>query len=327
MAMLLLVGSIAWAGAGDTPATGQVKGSLTAEDSPLPGGTITLESPLLKRTTVTDIAGMYLFDAVPAGTYELTFTLLGFETKQWSVTVQDGSVITERADLRLAEPTVTYGCGTPCDRREPKTSWEYPSCADFELHSALIDTLEKGDRSALDFLRRRYESTVSRRERNRLALVLFGRLPDDSAMWKELANAAEEAVRFAGSGNEPSPEYVQYCQDRGVEPGEAWANAWDAFVSAAEDPRSRPLLLRALATDDADLIDAAIRNFASRHDREALVEIEKTLKRLPEEKRYGAFSLFGYGSDETDALALQFLNEEERAVYEQAVAERAAREP
>src|SRR5262245_35872104 len=54
-----------------------------ASGAVLPGVTVEASSPALiekVRTTVSDGAGLYRIDALPAGTYAVTYTLPGFST-------------------------------------------------------------------------------------------------------------------------------------------------------------------------------------------------------------------------------------------------------
>ena len=60
-----------------------IAGAVTDETAGrLPGVTVEVQGPTLlaSRTGVTDLAGLYRIIALPAGTYSVTFTLLGFKT-------------------------------------------------------------------------------------------------------------------------------------------------------------------------------------------------------------------------------------------------------
>ena len=70
--------------------TGTIRGSIQDQQGlALPGVTITATSPALQgpRTTVSDGEGNYTLAALPAGQYEVTFELSGFETVSKTATL------------------------------------------------------------------------------------------------------------------------------------------------------------------------------------------------------------------------------------------------
>lgn len=65
--------------------TGAIRGAVTdPSGAALPNVTIVAEGPAIMhaRTITTDVSGNYLFDALPPGTYKLTYTLAGFRPEQ-----------------------------------------------------------------------------------------------------------------------------------------------------------------------------------------------------------------------------------------------------
>jgi hypothetical protein len=84
--------------------TGTLVGTVTSDDKPLPGVTVTVTSPALQgsRTTVTGDAGGYHFPSLPPGDYTVTFDLEGMHRIERSAVV--GLSQTARAD---AEMTLT----------------------------------------------------------------------------------------------------------------------------------------------------------------------------------------------------------------------------
>jgi hypothetical protein len=70
-------------GHAQAPATGTLSGRVVdSGDLPLAGTIVTITSPVIqsaRRFAVTDAGGRYQFPQVPAGTYEVTFALQGFE--------------------------------------------------------------------------------------------------------------------------------------------------------------------------------------------------------------------------------------------------------
>src|SRR5262245_49671138 len=74
-----------------------------ASGAVLPGVTVEAASPALiekVRTTVTDGAGLYRIDALPAGTYSVSYSLPGFSTvRRDSVQVTTGVTVTINAEM------------------------------------------------------------------------------------------------------------------------------------------------------------------------------------------------------------------------------------
>lgn len=71
--------------------TGQIAGRVTdSEKLPLPGANVYIES--LKTGSVTDVNGDYTIVEVPAGTYEVTISYIGFQDQSKSITVRAGQM-------------------------------------------------------------------------------------------------------------------------------------------------------------------------------------------------------------------------------------------
>lgn len=87
--------------------TGQLTGTVTSGNSPLPGVTVTVSSTTLQgtRTTQTDVNGNYNFGALPPGVYTVSFTMEGMQnvTRTASVTLAG----TARADAVLNVSSMT----------------------------------------------------------------------------------------------------------------------------------------------------------------------------------------------------------------------------
>jgi hypothetical protein len=115
--------------------------------------------------------------------------------------------------------------------------------------------------------------------------------------WNELYDAAEDAVRFPRHQNDVT---------------------FNAFRTAASDPRGRALALRALASGDLDLIPEAIHGLALQHDDASLALIAKTLDRFPHEAASLAFSLYAFRSEAADALAARYLSSQDLSDFRQA---------
>ncbi len=92
LALLLVVVVGATSAFGQSLTTGSLTGKVENENAPLPGVTVTIKSASLQgtRTTVTSGAGAFTFQALPPGSYAVTFTLQGFTTLTKNVTVTAG---------------------------------------------------------------------------------------------------------------------------------------------------------------------------------------------------------------------------------------------
>jgi hypothetical protein len=97
---------------GQVAITGQIRGVATdANGGSLPNVTITAKSPALmtSRKTTTDVSGSYLFDSLPPGAYELTYTATGFKTGiRSNIAITAGFTATIGLELQIgtAEQTV-----------------------------------------------------------------------------------------------------------------------------------------------------------------------------------------------------------------------------
>ena len=90
---------------GQVAITGQIRGTVTdPKGVALPGVAITAKSPAMMapRKLVTDSTGAYLFDSLPPGKYELTFTSQGFKTEvQSDIAITPGFTATISVRLQV----------------------------------------------------------------------------------------------------------------------------------------------------------------------------------------------------------------------------------
>ena len=303
--------------------TARIEGTVTIDDASLPGVTVRITSSSLTRTTITNADGRYAFDALPPGTYHLTYELEGLESAEKRVTVEGG---TEEVSAELTfdrTQEIIFSCGPPCVDA-PDSEWDRPACTDYDLDTALIEALESGDNSARDLLRRRFETTFTYNERHRIATALLRRVDDDSRYWKELERHASIAVQFPQVDNDWSPEFIAWCAERSLDPEDYWYMAVGALSNASEDPRSRPLLLRALETDDGYLVSTAVWGLTGQRDERSLPAIDAALKRWSAEYSSLVMALALFTSSAADEIAMKYLDDEDaRAEYaeQRAVAE------
>lgn len=167
----------------------------------------------------------------------------------------------------------------------------YPASADFD--DVLIENAQNGDHSAVALLERRYAEAPTASERIHLGSALLGRAADDSAIWKELAAYAES-----------------YVDEQKLE-------AKQAFDEIARDRRARPLLLRALASKDWEMVNKAILGLSLHRDDATLPDIEKALQRFPEEASMAALSLIDFNTEAADTLAKKYLRNDDVELYDQ----------
>jgi carboxypeptidase family protein len=299
---------LAYGAFADAP-TGSVEGTVTIEEIPLPGCTVTISDGTHRWETTTDGNGNYRIEKVPQGDYEVMFALSGVGERKLPLTVQ-GAVTKASGQLEMAvTERIMIACGLPCAAREPDNQWESPSCNDYTWNTSLIEAAEQGDRSAIELLQRRYPTTVSWEERTRIFGALLGRIANDAAIWKELETHADNYLRFSAPGDRVRAELEAYCTAHGYEVLDYLSVSLSSLQVAASDRRARPLLVRALASDDDMLLTLAIEGLARQHDESALPLIEDALRRhqLPDQP---ALSLSSYKSAKADALAMAYITDE-----------------
>lgn len=99
--------------------TGQIRGVVTdAQGAALPNVTINAKSPAMMNTRhiMTDAAGVYLFDSLPSGIYELTFTDSGFQTRiQGNINITPGftATISPQLPIGAAQDSVVVTSAAP----------------------------------------------------------------------------------------------------------------------------------------------------------------------------------------------------------------------
>lgn len=96
--ILILATSAVFAAGLNEEAGGAIKGKITTNDGqPAVGVNVTLKNT--KRSTFTDEEGNFLLNGLAAGEYQLEITLVGYETRQELVAVENGK--TARVQIRL----------------------------------------------------------------------------------------------------------------------------------------------------------------------------------------------------------------------------------
>jgi hypothetical protein len=211
---------------------------------------------------------------------------------------------------------VSFTCAVrACSDTEPESPFDEASCADFVMNTMLIESLERGDSSAADLLRRRYATTVTYGERHRIAGALLGRVPDDREYWNELQAHAADAIRFSYVDSEPAPEFLEWCAARALDPEEYHWVTLRAFELAAADPRARAMVLEATESRDRTLVEAAIAAILLRREESALPAIEKALGRFPHDAGDMVMAMAWLRWDAADRVAMKFLSEDRVAEY------------
>ena len=203
-----------------------------------------------------------------------------------------------------------------CREEPPETRYGVPTCAEYELHNALIAAMEMGDVSALAFLERRYERTETDSEKFRLAEVLLRRASNDAAIWADVFTEAKLAVRFAAVSGSFTDEFVEWCEEREFEVYEHSLVHDRALEVAARDPRSRDLLVQALESTEQNVVFIAFAGLAHQRDVASLPALERTLEHLPDFAEYLAQTLALFESDQANAIRKKYVHEEEEAEAE-----------
>jgi Carboxypeptidase regulatory-like domain len=274
-----------------------LEGTVSLERSPLPGCTITLTSPYASYSVTSNGEGFFRFPDVRPGSYEIRYELPGLKTIHQSIEVWRKTVAPPQ-EMKAFRTE----CGTQiCSAERPATMFDAPLCTDLELHTNLIDALEAGDRSALALIRQRYETADTYREKHRLAGVLIEHMPNDEAVWNELAKQASIALR--DPGNDADEDY------------DVRQMSISALYVLSESPRSRAMLHEALRSTDAEVAGAAVFGFAWQRETAALPAIDAALARAGEAAREMALGLALYRSEQADAIAFKYIAEGNRESY------------
>src|SRR5437667_6723920 len=131
------------------------------------------------------------------------------------------------AFLEINDPQVTVSCTGVVEscREAPATPWDRPSCDEYNLNTALLESAERGDRSAIELLRQRYATTFTYAERFRIGGALLGRVRDDRAIWNELSAPVEKRIDLA----DDDARIEAYCAEHGYERDAFEGMAWSAF--------------------------------------------------------------------------------------------------
>jgi len=299
---------------------GTVRGTVILDSAPLPGCTVRLTSAAGEWTRVADANGAYRFEGVPPGKATLRFELEGVQSAERSITVDGGDNVrpTEKLQLSETKEEIVLTCGMPCSSRSSSSVWALPSCADYDLDTALIESMERGDRSAIALLRERHDREMTFSEKHRLAAAFLGRVSDDTPYWNELSVHAANAIRWSGSLEEPTDEFVQWCAAHDYDPAAYGVVTLEALRLASADRRSLPMLRDALKTGNELLVSAAVQGFAMQHDESALPAIARALEVLDGHTEWIAMALAMYQSEAADRIALKYIDESEREDYAQA---------
>jgi hypothetical protein len=244
--------------------------------------------------------------------------VLGFAA--WSMSAE-----VPAQDVRVVEEDIVLDCGSPCIDRPPMDRYDRPRCSEYEFHDALSEAAGRGDASSIELLLDRYATAETLTERNRLGGMLLGKIDDDSAIWNELVSLAEIVERFP---DDASPVFQEWCAAHAIaDPDGYWTLALNALDVISTDRRSRPLLLRALATDDFTLRFFAIDGLGRQHALDTLPLIESAIDQLPEEQRSSAaLDLVLFRDERADALARKYFEDEADAERYREVAQSLAAE-
>lgn len=194
-------------------------------------------------------------------------------------------------------------CVLPMPRCEqPRTRFDVPACEDAAFDDALIDAARHGDHSSIAMLQQRFDTAFTFAERFGIGGALLGRVADDGAIWRELSLHAENALsEEKAAAYVAEHDYVAHDYDY---------VAAEAFAAIAADRRARPLLLRALASDNPALLQNAIIGLAAQHDETSLPRIEEALQRVDWQSSFLAAHLALFKSEAADRLAVKYIKDD-----------------
>lgn len=280
--------------------------SVAPDGTVLPGCTVTVGT----QTTTSDARGAFALTGVDPGNAVLTVALAGYASKRTRITIAgDLDVGDQMLRIRLED---TRGCA----ERRPDNPWQPPSCDDLSFDRALSENAEAGDESALSLLEQRFELADSYRHRYRIGIVLMAHHRYTDRVWEAVKEDAELYLRFTGDSDWAWDDIDDWCDERGIDPGSFATTIETAFDAASIDPRSRPLLLKALGSRQR--IDQAIAALALHHDETALPDIDAALAKLGEHASSVAYWLYGFNSAAADAVAFKYLTNEMADEYRDA---------
>ena len=103
--------------------TGKIKGTVTDGSAPIPSVNIIIVGTEFGKAT--DAAGQYEFKVIPAGSYELRFSSVGYESKIVPVTVlsdRTNEINVELKQIAIEIGTVEVSGGVGQDQRDTRTS-------------------------------------------------------------------------------------------------------------------------------------------------------------------------------------------------------------
>jgi len=123
--VVLLTGLAAFA-----QVTANLTGTVTTDNNPLPGATVTITSPQMQgtRTTTSDVNGNYNFAALPPGQYKVVIELQGMQTITRSLQIGVGQTARADANLKMSAVaesiTVTAAAPAVLETTEVQTNMQ-----------------------------------------------------------------------------------------------------------------------------------------------------------------------------------------------------------
>jgi len=126
--------------------SGKLTGTVTLDDAPVPGVSVSISSPALQgtRTSVSDVNGNYNFGAVPPGEYQVVFEMESMQTVTKTTRVTLQGTARANADMRLSAVaeaiTVTAGAPAVLETTEVQTNIQAELIRDLPIGRTLIAT-------------------------------------------------------------------------------------------------------------------------------------------------------------------------------------------
>lgn len=275
--------------------SGILEGRLQDGSLAMGGVKVTLRDGALVREEVTDDSGDFVFRDLPVGTYELSFDPEMMEPFDRVVVVWSGTTHAGAFDVKRPQGSLSR----PCRASTATKAWQLASCEDWDRNTSLIAAARENDSTALAELEQRLASTISWSERLRIETALLGKLPDDTAIWNELSQNAEYALRSESSDD--AEAFAESERRRKIShPGSYNEFLVGSFSAIKDDRRARLLLFRALHARERDLVALGIEGLANQHDGSALAEIDEALSKF--EDLSLVLLLRAYGSPAAEAI-------------------------
>lgn len=195
----------------------------------------------------------------------------------------------------------------------------------------LFGDLQKGDKKAIPVLRKAFDQSSDKEEKQRIASQLLRAGVSDEQYLNFLIQHARKAIE----SNMPFPlaldedgkpikrkysaEFLAWCKEQGIDPNIAarnWANTYPIDVMRlinSMDPRASDTLLKGLESSNYIIVLAAAKGLARLQDKRAIRPIIESSKRVPTEitETLGLYLLY-FDDAEAQSAAENLIRDQEK---------------